>query len=44
MPQLRAEPLWIVLSGSVGGVVTGIGLGWLANLLFRAYRRVEVSG
>ncbi|GEP59536.1 hypothetical protein [Reyranella soli] len=44
MPQLRAEPLWIVLSGSVGSVVTGIGLGWLANLLFRAYRRVEVSG
>jgi hypothetical protein len=44
MPHLRAEPLWIVLSGSVGGVVTGIGLGWLANLLFRAYRRVEVSG
>jgi len=44
MPQLRAEPLWIVLSGSVGGVVTGIGLGWLANLLFRAFRRVEASG
>jgi hypothetical protein len=44
MPHLRTEPLWIVLSGSVGGVVTGIGLGWLANLLFRAWRRVEVSG
>ena len=38
MPHLRAEPLWIVLSGSVGGIVTGIGLGWLANLLLRVYR------
>lgn len=44
MPHLRAEPLWIVLSGSVGGVVTGLGLGWLANLLFRAWQRVEVGG
>ncbi len=44
LPHLRAEPLWIVLSGGVGGIVTGIGLGWLANLLFRAYRRVEVGG
>ncbi len=42
VPHLRAEPLWIVLSGSVGGVVTGIGLGWLANLLFRARRRAAV--
>lgn len=38
MPGLSAEPLWIVLSGGVGGIVTGIGLGWLANLLVRAYR------
>ncbi|HZX84721.1 MAG TPA: hypothetical protein VFF19_14225 [Reyranella sp.] len=38
MPGLRLEPLWIVLSGSVGGIVTGIGVGWLANLLLRAYR------
>ena len=38
MPHLRAEPLWIVLSGGVGGIVTGIGLGWLANLLLRVYR------
>ncbi|MBI2740940.1 MAG: hypothetical protein HYX38_30950 [Rhodospirillales bacterium] len=44
MPHLRAAPLWIVLSGSVGGVVTGIGLGWLANLLFRAYRGVAIGG
>jgi hypothetical protein len=38
MPHLRVEPLWIVLSGGVGGIVTGIGVGWLANLLLRAYR------
>jgi len=44
MPGLRAELLWIVLSGGVGGVVTGIGLGWLANLLLRAYRPVLAKG
>jgi hypothetical protein len=42
MPHLRVEPLWIVLSGSVGGIVTGIGVGWLANLLLRAYRPATV--
>jgi hypothetical protein len=40
MPGLRVELLWIALSGGVGGIVTGIGLGWLANLLRRAYRPV----
>jgi hypothetical protein len=44
MPGLRAESLWIVLSGGVGGIVTGIGLGWLANLLVRAYRPAIVEG
>ena len=44
MPGLRVEPLWIVLSGGVGGIVTGIGLGWLANLLLRAYRPAVVRG
>jgi hypothetical protein len=43
MPGLYAEPLWIVLSGGIGGIVTGIGLGWLANLLLRAYRPVAAS-
>ena len=42
-PHLRVEPLWIVASGSIGGIVTGIGLGWLANLLLRA-RRVAAMG
>jgi hypothetical protein len=44
MPALRADPFWIVLSGGVGGVVTGIGLGWLANLLLRTYRPAAVEG
>lgn len=34
-PVLEAMPLWIVLSGGVGGVIAGIGLGWLAGLLVR---------
>ena len=34
-PALKAMPLWIVLSGGVGGVIAGIGLGWLAGLLMR---------
>jgi hypothetical protein len=38
MPALRAEPLWIHASGAVGGMVAGIGIGWLANLLRRARR------
>lgn len=44
LPHLRAEPLWIVLSGGVGGIVTGIGLGWLANLLLRARRPAALAG
>ncbi len=36
LPTLRSEPLWIAISGGVGGVIAGIGLGWLAGLLWRA--------
>ena len=36
LPALKAEPLWIAMSGGIGGVVAGIGLGWLAGLLLRA--------
>jgi hypothetical protein len=44
MPALRAEAFWIVLSGGVGGIVTGIGVGWIANLLRRAYRPAVLAG
>jgi hypothetical protein len=43
LPALRAEPLWIHVSGAVGGMVAGIGIGWLANLLRRARRAMEVA-
>jgi hypothetical protein len=35
MPWLRGQVLWIAASGGVGGVIAGIGLGWLAGLLLR---------
>jgi len=34
-PQLARQPAWIVGAGAVGGVIAGIGLGWLAGLLLR---------
>ena len=42
LPALRGEALWIYLSGAVGGMVAGIGIGWLANLLRRARRSAMV--
>ena len=42
LPALRGEALWIYLSGAVGGMVTGVGIGWFANLLRRARRSTEV--
>jgi hypothetical protein len=44
LPALKAEPLWIGLSGGVGGVIAGIGLGWLAGLLIRARRSALAVG
>ena len=44
LPALKAEPLWIGLSGGVGGIIAGIGLGWLAGLLLRARRSMLVEG
>jgi hypothetical protein len=38
LPALKVEPVWIGLSGGVGGVIAGIGVGWLAGLLLRARR------
>jgi hypothetical protein len=43
LPALRAEPMWIHASGAVGGVVAGIGIGWLVNLLRRARRAMVVA-
>lgn len=41
-PAVKAEPLWIGLAGAVGGIVAGIGLGWLAGVILRA-RRAAVA-
>jgi hypothetical protein len=38
LPALRGAPFWICFSGTVGGMIAGIGIGWLANLLWRARR------
>jgi hypothetical protein len=43
LPALRAEAFWIYLSGAVGGMVAGVGIGWLANLLRRARRSMEAA-
>lgn len=37
-PGLARDPAWIVANTAIGGVVTGVGLGWLAFLVMR-YRR-----
>ncbi|MBI3196472.1 MAG: alpha/beta hydrolase [Rhodospirillales bacterium] len=34
-PALKAEPLWIALPGGVGGIVAGIGIGWLLGVYLR---------
>jgi non-heme chloroperoxidase len=35
LPELKEAPVWIVLAGSVGGIIAGTGLGWLAGFLVR---------
>jgi hypothetical protein len=42
LPALRVDPLWIGLSGGAGGLIAGIGVGWLAGLVLRA-RRLPVA-
>jgi hypothetical protein len=42
-PALRAEPFWITLSAGAGGVIAGIGAGWLAGLLIRIRRTASVA-
>lgn len=43
-PALRAEPAWIGLSAGLGGIITGIGIGWLANLVVRGRRLIRAVG
>ena len=38
LPALKAEPLWMLLSGGIGGVVAGIGIGWLVGVRLRTPR------
>lgn len=33
LPALARQPLWIAVSGAVGGSIAGIGVGWLSALL-----------
>ncbi len=41
-PGLARDPAWIVANTTIGGIVTGIGLGWLAFLVVR-YRRAVLA-
>lgn len=43
-PALRAEPVWIALAGGVGGLVAGLGLGWLGGVGGRSNRWVRRLG
>jgi len=43
-PALKAEPVWIGLAAGIGGVIAGIGIGWLAGLLLQARRSPVVVG
>jgi pimeloyl-ACP methyl ester carboxylesterase len=43
MPALKVLPPWIVISGAVGGVIAGIGLGWLSGLVARARGASDVA-
>lgn len=44
VPALKADPTWIGLSAGLGGIITGIGIGWLANLLLRGRRLARAVG
>jgi hypothetical protein len=43
-PALKAEPIWIGLSAGAGGVIAGIGIGWLAGLLLQVRRSSVAVG
>ncbi|HLG49048.1 MAG TPA: alpha/beta fold hydrolase [Reyranella sp.] len=45
-PELGRRPLWIAVAGLAGGVIAGMGLGWLSGLLWRGsgLRRSLLAG
>jgi pimeloyl-ACP methyl ester carboxylesterase len=45
-PVLARQPLWIAVAGLAGGVIAGMGLGWLSGLLWRGrwMRRSLLAG
>jgi hypothetical protein len=42
-PALKADPFWVGVSAGAGGVIAGIGLGWIAGLLLRVRRSPAVA-
>jgi pimeloyl-ACP methyl ester carboxylesterase len=45
-PELGRQPLWIAAAGLAGGVIAGLGVGWLSGLLWRGrwMRRSLLAG
>ena len=45
-PELARQPIWVAGAGLVGGVIAGMGLGWLGGLLWRGrwMRRSLLAG
>lgn len=42
-PEVKGEPTWLVLSAALGGLVAGIGIGWLGGLL-RRVQGIKAAG
>jgi hypothetical protein len=43
-PVLKADPVWTGLAAGTGGVIAGIGIGWLAGLLLQVRRSPVAAG
>ena len=43
-PGLARDPLWTICANAVGGIVAGIGAGWMACLVMRYRRAVQAAG
>jgi len=45
-PEFARRPMWIAAAGLIGGVIAGMGLGWLSGLLWRGrwVRRSFLAG